>query len=85
MDVTYIIGHKLGDRYVRVDKVQSNEQQQHLGLDVATEDAKKTIRGLASGSTQEAISQEMVTNILGYQAPAPKFYYRQTSNSTGHT
>ena len=83
MDVSYIVGHKLGDRYVRVDAVQSNEQQQHLGLDVATEDAKKTIRGLASGSTQEAISQEMVTKILECAAPAPHFYYRESSNSTG--
>ena len=83
MDVSYILGHKLGDRYVRVDEVQSEEQERHLGLDVATEDAKKTIRGLASGSTQAAINHKMVAKILEFEAPTPKFYHRETSNSAG--
>lgn len=81
MDASYILGHKLGDRYVRVDEVQSREQERHLGLDVATEEAKRTIRGLASGSTQAAISHEMVARILAFEAPAPRFYHRKSANS----
>ena len=80
MDVSYILGHKLGDRYVRVDQVQSKEQERDLGLDIATEDAKRTIRGLASGSVQATINNEMLAQILAFKAPTPKFHYRESSN-----
>ena len=43
--VTYMLGHKLGKRYVRLDAQQSREQEQDLALDVATADAQRTIRG----------------------------------------
>ena len=81
MDVSYILGHKLVDRYVRVDEVQSKEQERDLGLDVATEDATKTIRGMASGSTRVAINQQMLKKMLAFEAPAPKFFYRNASHT----
>ena len=81
MNVSYILGHKLGDRYVRVDAVQSREQERNLGLDVATDDAKRTIRGLAYGSMQAVINNEMIAQMLSYKAPTPEFYYRGTSTS----
>lgn len=79
MDVNYILEHTLGDRYVRVDVVQSKEQERDLGLDVATDDAKRTIRGLACGSVQEVINYEMITQMLSRNAPTPEFYHRGTS------
>ena len=76
MDVNYIMEHTLGNRYVRVDAVQSKEQERDLGLDVATDNAKKTIRGLAYGSVREVINQEMITQMLSHKAPTPEFYHR---------
>ena len=77
MDITYIVQHKLGDRYLRIDEVQSKEQERNLGLDVATKDARKTIRGLASGSVQSAINQDLLAQILRHKAPDPTFYHRE--------
>ena len=78
LDISYIVQHKLEDRYIRIDEVQSKEQERDLGLDVATADAKKTIRGLASGSVQSAVNQDTLIQILKYQAPKPTFYHRES-------
>lgn len=43
-----IIAHRLRDRYVRIDHLADKDQTQDLGLDVATEAAKKTLIELAS-------------------------------------
>ena len=75
MDVGYILGHKLGDRYVRIDEVQSREQERDLGLDIATEDAQKTIRGMALGSVQAVLNDPMLEDILKHQAPEPRFHH----------
>ena len=77
LDISYIVQHRLGDHYVRIDEVQSKEQERDLGLDVATNNAKKTIRGLASGSVQAAVNKDALQEILSYEAPAPKFYHRK--------
>ena len=54
--VDQIIKHRLGDNYLRIDHVPSNEQAQDLGLDVASYAARKTLLGLA---------EKAVTDILG--------------------
>lgn len=77
LDISYIAQHKLRDRYLRIDEVQSKEQERDLGLDVATTDAIKTIRGLAAGSVQSAINRDVLTQILRHQAPNPTFYHRK--------
>lgn len=77
LDISYIVQHKLRDRYLRIDQVQSKEQERDLGLDVATKDARKTIRGLAAGSVQSAINQDLLAQILRHEAPDPTFYYRE--------
>ena len=76
LDVGYILTHKLGNRYLRIDAVQSKEQERDLGLDVATDQAQKTIPGLASGSYQTVVNNPVLTEILNHKAPEPKFFYR---------
>jgi len=75
LDASYILKHKLGDRYLRIDEVQSREQETDLGLDVATLEAQKNIRGIASGSYQANINNPMLSSILNYTAPNPRFYH----------
>ena len=54
--IDQLVKHRLGDNYLRVDQVPSNEQAQDLGLDVASYAARKTLLGLA---------EKAVTDILG--------------------
>ena len=45
--VDQLIVHRLGDRYLRIDKEPSHEQAHDLGLDVSTAVAKMTLKALA--------------------------------------
>jgi hypothetical protein len=78
LDVSYILQHKLRDRYLRIDVEQSREQERDLALDVATEAAKKTIRGLAAATVQEFLNTEQLQQILSRVAPPPIFYHRDS-------
>jgi len=71
---TYILDHRLGTNYVRIDAVQSPEQQADLGLDVATEQAAKTIAGLADGVLRRISKDPRIGQILSHRAPSPQFY-----------
>ena len=71
----FMLRHRLGDRYVRIDAVQSKEQEQMLGLDVATEIAKKTIRAIASNIVQENINIPMLQEMLNTKAAPVRFLY----------
>lgn len=57
--VDQLMKHKLGDRYLRIDAEPSNEQASDLGLDVASEAARKTLIGLAS-----KCASDLVGNVL---------------------
>lgn len=56
--VGQLVAHRLADRYLRIDHEPSQEQAKDLGLDVATETACKTLKGLA---------EKAVTDVLGSQ------------------
>lgn len=69
----FMLQHSLADRYVRIDTVQSMEQQKDLLLDTANKSAQKTLLGLADSSSRLAINNYMVENMLSYKAP-PTFF-----------
>jgi patatin-like phospholipase/acyl hydrolase len=74
--VDFMMGHRLADRYLRLDADQSKEQERHLALDVATEDAQRTIRGLAAATVQSHINDARLKTFLSHTAPAPIFHHR---------
>ena len=74
MDATYILGHQLGDRYMRIDEILSKDQERDIGLDIATKNAQKTIRGVASGSIQGNVNDPRLIKILSHRAPQPRFF-----------
>jgi len=74
-DVDFIMGHRLSNRYLRIDSVPSTEQEKELGLDVATNKAQKTIRGLASGAYQKHVNNPIIIEMLKHKAETPYFYY----------
>ncbi|MEZ5938368.1 MAG: CBASS cGAMP-activated phospholipase [Hyphomonadaceae bacterium] len=51
----FMLRHKFGDRYVRIDRSQSKEQERELSLDTASEIAQQDLRGLAEAAFQDAI------------------------------
>ena len=53
--VDQLMKHKLGARYLRIDAEPSNEQASDLGLDVASEAARKTLLGLATKTASDLI------------------------------
>ena len=57
--VDQLIQHKLGDRYFRLDHEPSQEQSKDLGLDVATEAARKTLKALADKATTDVLSKSL--------------------------
>jgi len=73
--VDYTMAHQLGDRYLRLDAGQSKEQERHLALDVATEAAQKTIRGLAAATVQSHINDARMKAFLAHTAEAPVFHH----------
>jgi patatin-like phospholipase/acyl hydrolase len=72
--VQFMLAHRLGDRYLRLDSEQSKAQERDLALDVATQQAQKTIRGLASGTVQSALGKASLPTMLAHRANKPKFY-----------
>lgn len=73
--VEYILGHDLGDRYFRIDAIQSPEQQADLGLDVADEPARETLLGLAEGSFQRVSGDERLRKMLAHEPAKPEFFH----------
>jgi patatin-like phospholipase/acyl hydrolase len=76
--VDYMLRHRLGDRYVRVDELQSKEQERELALDVATEDAQRTIRALAEASVRYLVNNPVLQAMLAQRASPPKFFLPPT-------
>lgn len=69
----HMLRHRLGKRYLRLDTEQSPDQTQHLALDVATGNAQRTIRGLASATVQANINTPLLRGFFEHRAPDPTF------------
>jgi predicted mannosyl-3-phosphoglycerate phosphatase (HAD superfamily) len=72
--VNYIMGHRLADRYLRLDANQSKEQERNLAVDVATKPAQRTLRGLAAGTVQANINNPILRGFLAHEATLAIFY-----------
>jgi patatin-like phospholipase/acyl hydrolase len=73
----YMLRHRLGDRYVRLDEQQSREQENALALDVATVGAQRTMRALAEVTVQRCLNDPRLVAMLARRAPQPVFYHRE--------
>ncbi len=72
--VDYMMQHRLGEGYLRLDEIQSKEQEKVLGLDVATNEAKKTVQALAEATIQRFSPHPQLKIMLSQNAPSPVFY-----------
>ncbi len=74
-----MLKHKLGERYLRLDTEQSPDQTQHLALDVATESAQRTIKGLAQTTVNANINSPPLMGFFAHRASEPDFPGKATS------
>ncbi|MDZ4307115.1 CBASS cGAMP-activated phospholipase [Allopontixanthobacter sp.] len=61
--------HALGDRYMRIDRRQSDEQRLELALDVATPRAIANLQSLAANSFAEVSADPRLLDFLSHDAP----------------
>jgi hypothetical protein len=71
--VDYMLRHQLGERYLRIDAIQSEEQQADLALDVADANAQGTLLGLAEGSFQKVAADPRLQQFLSHAPDPPEF------------
>lgn len=72
--VDFMMSHRLDQRYLRLDIIQSKDHERHLALDVATENAQKTLQGLSAATFQKEISNPILRGFFNHIAPSPTFY-----------
>lgn len=73
--VDFMMKHRLGDRYLRIDALQSKEQERDLALDVATLSAQSTLKGLADASVRSNFNNPRLGEFLSYLASQAKFFH----------
>lgn len=64
----FMLMHRLSDRYIRLDRDQSAEQQNSLALDIANTAAQSDLMGLAEACAREALVDDRVITMLGHNA-----------------
>lgn len=76
-NTNYMMRHRLGDRYLRIDQTQSKEQERSLALDVASPTAKHDLAALAEASVREHLGKAALPVFFEHRAAAPCFFNGQ--------
>lgn len=71
--VNFMMEHEFQDRYVRLDSDTSAEHAIDVGLDIATEERRRTLLALAQGCYQRACNNRFVIDALRHQPIEPDF------------
>ncbi|WP_022696347.1 CBASS cGAMP-activated phospholipase [Euryhalocaulis caribicus] len=64
----FMLKHKLGERYLRIDRAQSKEQERELSLDTASKVAQDDLRGLAEAAFQEHVAHSQLKAFFAEEA-----------------
>ncbi|APW41753.1 hypothetical protein RS694_03765 [Rhodoferax saidenbachensis] len=57
--VDQLMQHKLKDRYFRLDALPSHEQAKDVGLDIATEAARRTLTALGKKAASDILTTDL--------------------------
>lgn len=71
----YVMRHRLGDRYLRLDAEPSAEQSAELGLDVASDFAMQDLKALATATVRANINSPYINAVLAHKRSQPIFYH----------
>lgn len=61
---------RLGDRYLRIDRRQTLEQQNIVGLDIATAEARRTLAAMAEQSFRDEVNNTQLARMLRHRPAA---------------
>ena len=75
-NTNYMMRHRLGGRYLRIDQTQSKEQERSLALDVASPTAKHDLAALAEASVREHLGKATLPTFFEHRAAMPVFFNR---------
>jgi patatin-like phospholipase/acyl hydrolase len=65
--------HVLGDRYVRIDRIQADDQRAELALDCASAVARADLQAMAATSVADASRNAALRSMLRHEAPDRPF------------
>lgn len=71
----FMMKHRLADRYVRIDRDQSREQERSLSLDSASAGAISDLVGLAEASVRDHLGQGTLADFFAHKAAPATFYH----------
>lgn len=77
LSTDYMMKHRLGEHYYRIDRNQSASQQASLALDVASPTATNDLLGKAEASIREHLPNKALRNFWAHQAPAQNFFQQK--------
>lgn len=63
-----ITRHRLGDRYIRIDRLQADAQRPELALDCASESAKATLLAMARASIADVSANDRLRAMMHHTA-----------------
>ena len=75
INVDYVLKHQLGERYVRIDRAPSCDQERQIGIDVASDVAKADLIALASASVRDIVPNMKLREMLSHRAERPMFFH----------
>lgn len=70
----HMMGHRLKERFIRINDTQSTAHQMHVRLDIASEKAKEVLRALGEDSGNRAMGNSLVREIISNTSPAPSYF-----------
>jgi patatin-like phospholipase/acyl hydrolase len=73
--VDFMMQHRLGDRYQRIDRFPSPEQSTEIGLDKASPNAIRNLKGLGAEDFKTAVGNPKIMEFFNHTAPDPTFYH----------
>lgn len=76
LNADYIMKHRLGEQYYRIDRSQSASQQASLALDVASPAATRDLLGMAEASIREYLPKKVLRDFWLHQSPEQDFFQR---------
>lgn len=76
LNTDFMLKHRLGDRYLRIDHDQSPEQERELALDCASPGAIEDLKALAEASIRDHFGKGPLAGFLSHRAPAARFFNR---------
>ena len=76
----FMLGHRLGNRYLHVDDELHDERARAVALDVADQNAREVLLGAATQRSKTSISKPEFRTFLEHSPSKPVFFYGENAH-----